>query len=389
MPADVKRAFKRDDPAERSAGLRAARAGVGQADRKERNRAAAAVEKALKKEPAPDVRKAALDLLLALRTERSLDRLIVGVLDRDEAVVAHVHAIVRDHADPALHRAIVRALKEDASWRFRASMVDLLLTGAREAALPPLRAALADPHPGVAARAAEALERLTSQAFGLDEAKWREYFASRKPKESKPGERRTTAEQRKVEDVYEGPIRGLLPTLYTVPIVRKRVIFVVDMSSSMHKTSRSSHFTELKRAIFGLPSDVFFNVLCFDQRMFFFTKAKSLAPATSANKAAVERWMNDLPAGQRTDVHQSVAAGLAMLHEALKADAAAQAELFILTDGHETAKTTSLRVVEAQYQRLPRDRCRVHLVALGRQGTPVLRTLAQQSGGMFVEVPGR
>ena len=78
-----------------------------------------------------------------------------------------------------------------------------------------------------------------------------------------------------------------------------------------------------------------------------------------------------------------------MLREALLGDSKLEAELFILTDGRETAKTTSLRRVEAQYQKLPEDRCRVHVIALGRGGTPALRTLAQRSGGQFMDAPAR
>ena len=130
-----------------------------------------------------------------------------------------------------------------------------------------------------------------------------------------------------------------------------------------------------------------FNVLCFYQRMFFFTKAKSLVPATLDEKVKVERWLNELPAGERTDVHRSVTTGLAMLREALTNAPGQKAELFVLTDGRETESTTSMNAVWNQYNRLPRQRCDVHMVALGRKGTPALRSLAQHSGGQFVEAP--
>ena len=390
LEGEVKRAFRRPDPEARATLLQGVRGRIAGTDRRERNRAAAAIHKGLKDEAAPSVRVVAIDLLLALRTERSLDLLVVRALDRSEKVRAHVRALVRDHADPQLHLAIVRALTTDESWRLRAAMVDLLLAGARESAKAPLVAALADKHPAVAARAAEVLERLTGKAFGVDADKWRAHFA-RQPKPKKrtdTGETVTTANpHRKVEKLKEGPILGVVPTLYTVPIRTKRVVFVVDMSSSMQKGVRSTHFIELKRALFGLASDVEFNVLCFDQRLFFFTKAKSLVHATIDNKAKVERWINDLPAGESTDVNRSVVTGLAMLKEALERHREARAELFILTDGRETKKTTSLQAVERQYQKLPEDRCRVHVIALGRKGTPAMRGLAERSGGRFVEVP--
>ncbi len=393
LTSDIRRAFRRDDPEQRVVGLRGVHV-APDADRKERNRAAAAIEKGLKGEASPPVRMAALDLLLLLGTERALDRVVVGVLDRDEAVREHVNTIVRLRAHPRLRDAIVRAMKEDASWRFRASMVDLLLVGRREWSRRPLMDALSDEHPAVVARAAEALYRLTGRPHGTDRAKWTAYFREeeRKLARQSPEERRTYAGGRRKVELEEGPVRGLYPSLYTIPILRKRVVFVVDMSNSMHRVARSSHFKELQRALFGLPSDVSFNILCFDQRMFFFTgasRAKELVPATTANKARAERWLNDLPAGEKTDVHRSVAAGLAMLKEALLSDPQSRAELFILTDGRETARTTSLKAVEAQYRKLPVNRCQVHVISLGRQGTPALRVIAESSGGHFVDVAGR
>jgi hypothetical protein len=389
MTADIRRAFKQDEQEQRIVGLRGVQVLV-EADSRERNRTAAAIEKGLKREVSPRVRMAALDLLIELGTERALDRVIVGVLDREAAVREHVDTIVRLRAHPRLRDAIVRAMKEDASWRFRAAMVDLLLVGRREWSRRPLMDALEDEHPAVASRAAEALYRLTGKPCGLDREKWLAYFREeeRKLARQTPEERRTYAGGRRKVELTEGPVRGLHASLYTIPIVRKQVVFVVDMSSSMHKASRSSHFTELKRALFGLPSDVSFNILCFDQRMFFFTgagRAKDLVSATTANKALCERWINDLPAGEKTDVNRSIAAGLAMLREALNRDPRSRAELFILTDGRETARTTSFKAVEAQYRKLARGRCQVHVISLGGRGTPALRVIAEASGGRYVE----
>jgi len=388
LAQQVQRAFRADEPAERIVGLEQAGHGLADADVKERNRAAAEVEKALKGEDVPQVRMAACDFLLALRTDRSLDRLVVAALDPCEEVRAYVGKIVKDHADPMLHEAIVRALREDQSWRVRAAMVDLLLAGGRMRAKGPLLDALKDEHPAVVARAAEALFRLTGQALGTDRDKWVEYFAKETPAPLPDGTRRTTAEERTVT-LHDGPVRGICPTLYTIPVTEKRVIFVVDMSSSMHKTARSEHFQELKRTLFSLPSDVQFNILCFDQRRFFFAGPKSLVEATTDAKADAERWVNDLPAGEKTDVNGAVLTGLAMLNKAMEGDDQARAELFLLTDGHETAATTSKSAVERQFEKLPEGRCRVHVIALGKGGTPALKTLADRSGGRYVEAPAR
>ncbi len=391
LSTEVSRAFRPEEASARAASLRSLHASVPPADDRERNRAAAAVERELGEEPSPAVRIAAFDLLLVLRTARSLDRLVAGVLDRAPEVVTHIHGIVRDRADPALFDAIVRALREDASWRMRAEMVLLLLSAARERCRPPLLEALGDAHPAVVAAAAEALERLTGQPLGVDRHRWEEYMIAeaKRAAGADAAETVTVAGADRKVPLKQGPIEGLRPTLFTIPIVEKRVIFVVDMSSSMRQGSRATHFTELKNAIWGLPSDVSFNLLCFDDRLFFLTEAKGLLPATLEGKESASRWIDALPAGRKTDVQRSVASGLAMLKEALLADPTARAELFIVTDGRETAASLAPEAVENQFQKLPPGRCRVHIVALGNHTTPSLRLLAERSGGRFVEAPGR
>ena len=58
-------------------------------------------------------------------------------------------------------------------------------------------------------------------------------------------------------------------------------------------------------------------------------------------------------------------------------------------DRVETAATTAKSAVERQFEKLPGGRCRVHVIALGRGGTPALKTLADRSGGRYVEAPAR
>ncbi len=383
LSRDVRKAFRVKEPASRAVAIRSLVFDATM-DRKARNKGAAAIEKALKQETHPTPRIAALELLYRLGTDRALDRLLVGIVDRNEPVREWVRGLVRDRPDPRLHDAVIRTMREDSSWKFRAMMVDLLLEARWSTTRRALVDALSDEHPAVQARAAEALERLTGAAYGVDKDKWLAHFRKEADAAHKEHGRTYAAKPEKIE-IKSGPITGLVPTLYTIPIRDKNIVFVVDMSSSMHKTSRSSHFVELRQAIFRLPSDVSFNILCFDQRLFFFAKARELVPATTTNKAAAERWLQDLPAGQRTDVFQSIVTGLAMIKEALVKNPKGRAELFVLSDGRETVKTTSLDRVEAMYQKLPAARCRVHFIALGRGGTPLLRALAVRSGGQFAE----
>jgi len=389
--AEVAQAFRQADAEKRADAVRALRAKLRDLPEKERSAAAGAVERGMREEVAAFVRIAATELLFDLRCARASDRFLLAALDPDPVVRAFVRRTVKERADERTHAAIASSLANDESWRYRATLVDLCRASGRPAAVESLLGALSDGHPAVASAAAEALECLTGGTFGTDEAKWRAHLealrAARAP--AKPDEEtRTSAGEHRFEERRK-PIEGVVPTLFTIPIRCKLSLFVVDMSASLRKGARSAHLVELKRALFGLPSDVSFNVLCFDQRLFFFASAKSLSPATLATKAELEKWLDTLPAGDRTDVRRSLVTGIAMLKEALDRDPSATAELFVLTDGVETVQTLTDAQVEAQFERLPAGRCRIHVVGLGQKGTPALRALAERTGGTFVEAASR
>ena len=81
---------------------------------------------------------------------------------------------------------------------------------------------------------------------------------------------------------------------------------------------------------------------------------------------------------------RSIVSGLAMLKEALDRDPLVEAELFILTDGRETVQSMPAKRVRAHFDRLPQNRCRVHVVVLGRKGTPALKSLRKEEGGLTI-----
>ena len=175
LARDARKAFRSKDPEMRVAALGALAIEAG-LDRKQRNRAAAAVEKALKKETHPGVRIAALEFLYRLGTDRAFDRLLVGIVDPRKKVRAWVRALVRDKPDKRLHDAVLRAMREDASWKFRARMIDLLIEARWSTTRRAIVDALGDEHAAVRARAAEALERLTGKAYGTDRDLWLKHF---------------------------------------------------------------------------------------------------------------------------------------------------------------------------------------------------------------------
>ena len=43
-------------------------------------------------------------------------------------------------------------------------------------------------------------------------------------------------------------------------------------------------------------------------------------------------------------------------------------------------------MVAEQFRKLPEKRCAIHVVSLGKHGTPALRSLSRASDGAYVEV---
>src|SRR6185503_20076631 len=83
--------------------------------------------------------------------------------------------------------AATRLLAEDDSPTFRAEIALLLGRRRRVDAVPALLAHLADPHPRVAAAAAEALEAISGKPLGYDALAWKAWWASQAGAPSPPG----------------------------------------------------------------------------------------------------------------------------------------------------------------------------------------------------------
>lgn len=390
----LERALKADDATARVAGVEeAGRVGNG-APGEEKRRIALALRKALERDPDGRVRVAAVRALARLSDEAALVALAVAaVRASDEGVRgAAVEAFLvarRDVVD-----VVRKLLREDVDPTFRADLTLLLGRRRRADAAPLLLETLGDPHPRVASAAAEALEAVSGEAHGYDEAAWRAWWErerARKPAPAGGGDTVTREAPAPEAPPPPPPARGLVPELYGIPLRAKDYVFVVDVSGSIGADGVASAKSELVKAVERLPSDVSFAAIFFDETLK--TWHPELVRATPAHKADLARFVRGIPRGKRTDVMTPLNAGLAIVARRVAARRAAgepapePVTMIVLSDGQENLRATPGDVVGEKLERLDLAHAVVHAIVLGGRDNAFMAAVARRAGGVYRVVP--
>ena len=218
--------------------------------------------------------------------------------------------------------ASIALLLKDRSWRVRLAAI-LATERLRVAALVPRLFRLVEGRPGrVRARAAAALETLTQAPFGEDAAKWKRWWSKVErdyrlpPARNKPVDRpHTTTASIKFR---------------RIPIVSRRICFVLDASRSMTKVAPGgggkTRWELVVRDVTGVlervPAATRFNIILF--RTGVEAWKPRLVSATSGAKAACTKWIKKQSPAGWTNLFDSVALAL---------EDSAVDTLYILTDG--------------------------------------------------------
>lgn len=361
--------------------------------------------------------------------------------------IAAITALARKGGKEAV--AAIGSALSDPFWQVQASAVDALKgLNAKEAA-GDLIEALKDAKGAMKERINGALVALTGVDKHGDYATWKDWRESAATAAGGEAGGGAPPAPAPLDGARGGaaPLvlkggQGGMTSFYGIPIVSKRLVFILDRSGSMKepadwkteekvthsgpapakpdlpplgndpkKIDVAKH--ELATAIRGLPEDVEFNVIFYHGGLEIWRK-DVLQPATKANKDAAIAFVRDIQAKGSTNIYDPLKAALELqgsvpaggkgaaaprapagkpgMTTALTAPVLGGADtIYLLSDGLPTAG--SIKKPEKILEKVGEDnkvlKITVHTIGVGmkkgKAGGDFLKKLAENTGGTFVE----
>jgi len=219
----------------------------------------------------------------------------------------------------------------------------------------------------------DALERIAGLTFRFDTERWRRWWEQEKEGFTPPPLRENKGEVRR-DDRYGN-------TYYGIPVVSRRVAFILDHSGSMAAKTGTGGRTKLDLAkdsltqvLVNFRRETHFNVIFFQTLVQ--PWEKKLTPATSDNRRrALEYVRRKSPMGG-TNIHGAL--DLAFQDESVDT-------IYLLSDGMPTAGriTDPDRLLDEVLSWNLVRRITIHCISLGG-GNIFLETLAARAGGQYV-----
>ncbi|HEV3021662.1 MAG TPA: HEAT repeat domain-containing protein, partial [Pirellulales bacterium] len=222
-------------------------------------------------------------------------------------------ATIGDDVSVAILLKLSKSASFDDEFGLRRAVVQALARSDQLGAVDALIGLLEKIEGEVRADAVQYLAGISGERFGSNAKAWRAWW-----EENREGFRFPPAVQRAVARAELGAGQT---SYYSLPLYAKRLVFVLDTSTSMRGPRIYAAKRELVRAIEALPQEVRFSVLAFNGRTFVWKK--DLMEATGDNKKKATAFVNSQELGGRTASYDA-------LEAALKFDAEA---IYFLTDG--------------------------------------------------------
>lgn len=233
----------------------------------------------------------------------------------------------------------------------------------------------------------EGLVQLTGEPLGLDGKAWRAWFEAH-PGALKGGRPEDEVAAGADGDRYTLPTPAHVPTYYGIPIDRPRshVVFCLDVSQSMYGRGIEQAREELEKTLLAMPTTYAFDIVAFNERVTPFQDG--LVPAHPAVKARALAWIGALETISYTNLYDAVetafgygGVGRRKVERPSRLDA-----LFLLSDGapNRGRYRRDKRVIEA-IRELSQRRIPVHCVAAGEEVFPLLKQIADATGGRFAD----
>ncbi len=299
---------------------------------------------------------------------------------------------------PTVVLPLAKAL-HDRCWQVASVAVDALERVGGSTAVGVLVDALSDVDGRLKTDVNRALATLTGEDFHENGARWRDWWRENRavyrgrPPSADP---EVVAAGRKRS--WMNRTRGV--AFYGIETSSKRVVYVLDISSSMNeratrpKTDATAKdrdvprridaaIAELERSITALADDATFNIVFYETRVVSWRTEQVVA--TPENRAAARRWARRIVARGGTNLFGALEHAFALSgRSTLDARFASAADtFFVLSDGQPTVGLVDADSIVDAVRRLNRFRqVRVHTIAVGAGADAAfLARLAAATGG--------
>ncbi len=270
-----------------------------------------------------------------------------------------------DDALPLLTKAI-----ENPNWSIRAAAVRALGKARNRACIDLLVERLGREEGRLRGDIVDVLRALTGRQLPYDASAWKTWWTARR-------------ETFDPDAPPERPEGGDVNTVayYGIPVLSKRVVFCLDISSSMtgfaekEKSRMDQAKEELAQTLSALDGDVRMNIIFFDDRIQ--PLGRSLAPIRGRLASLLTVVKQVQPRGS-TNIYDTL--------EYSFQDPSVDT-VFLLSDGEPTdGKYVSIEEILRRIRRANRARqVVIHTISFGRSA--FMQSLAEQNGGRYVERP--
>jgi hypothetical protein len=343
------------------------------------------------------------------RRERDDDVLVaavegIGARADDAEVVGRLTDLARDAREDRDRRALAleamgalsgRAVGlvltvplEGGDWVTECARALALGRRGGRASVPPLLHLLGHEDLAVRTHACEALRRATRVRLPDDRAAWVAWWEGERDRpEASPFRPVASSDAPDERYVEAEPEPDPAPHYYGIPLPRpgrSHVVFCLDVSQSMWGAAITRARRELARTIRSMPTTCRFEVLAFHERVAAFSGR--LAPAHPIVKARALAWAEALETVSYTNVYDALetAFGYAGRGSRASEDPVRLDAVFLLSDGAPNRGRFQVPAhVVREVSALSNREIPVHTVGAGDEAFPLLRALAEATGGRF------
>lgn len=279
-------------------------------------------------------------------------------------------------ADVAALAGLARLPLFEADYPFRRGVVRALVAVNRLDALEALAAILADLRGEARADVIAYLAFVTGRNFGTDAAAWAAWVAEHRDEIVIPPRQ---AEYPAPQGALESADNHRDPAYYGIPLYAERLVFLVDVSSSMEERGRLEKAKrELESAVRVLPASTAFTVIAYSDGAVAWEKR--LVPADAEAKDRALAFIRRLQPDGRTATGDALALAFTLDVEAV----------YLLSDGHPTAGRVvePERIVRMVAEANANRRVSIHAVGLAPDPglAEFLEVLARSNYGRFHRV---